>query len=232
MRRAPACRARSAMKSLPATTIVAARITASILPDIRCRISAIGVLLVAQEPGVIEVDDNGQAAGEERLDCGGDPRQGLLLEPDQIITAAAQQRSQPARIGAGIVRNADRRAAVKRADMGIVEQRIDIEFKALPLERWKKLQEAHAAAGAEPFITGEQQNFGHRHRSGAHAACLILRTSGGIASSASAFSAASSGITCCCSLPRRRIETMRSAASLRPTTSSTGTLASECSRTL
>jgi hypothetical protein len=67
---------------------------------------------------------------------------------------------------------------------------------------------------------------------GSYAACLILRTSGGTASSAMARSAASSASTACPSLPRRRIETVRSVASLRPTTSSAGTLASECSRTL
>ena len=67
---------------------------------------------------------------------------------------------------------------------------------------------------------------------GAQAACFIRATSGGTASCASIASAASSGITCWPSLPRRRIETVRSAASLRPTTSSTGTFASECSRTL
>jgi hypothetical protein len=58
------------------------------------------------------------------------------------------------------------------------------------------------------------------------------RRSGGTASSASAASAASSGITSCFSWPRRRIDTRRSAASFLPTTSSAGTLASECSRTL
>ena len=56
--------------------------------------------------------------------------------------------------------------------------------------------------------------------------------SGGTASSASILSASSSGITCWPSLPRRRIETVRSAASFLPTTSITGTFASECSRTL
>ncbi len=45
-------------------------------------------------------------------------------------------------------------------------------------------------------------------------------------------SASSSGITVWPSLPSRRIETVRSAASFLPTTSSAGTLASECSRTL
>ena len=66
----------------------------------------------------------------------------------------------------------------------------------------------------------------------AHAAWFMRSTSGATASSASALSAASSGSTLWPSLPRRRIETVRSAASLRPTTSSAGTLASECSRTL
>jgi len=66
----------------------------------------------------------------------------------------------------------------------------------------------------------------------AHAACFSRRTSGATASSTSALSATSSGSTLWPSLPRRRIETVRSAASLRPTTSRAGTLASECSRTL
>ena len=48
----------------------------------------------------------------------------------------------------------------------------------------------------------------------------------------SAASASASGITVCFSEPRRRIETDFVSASLRPTTSSTGTFASECSRTL
>ena len=64
------------------------------------------------------------------------------------------------------------------------------------------------------------------------AAARIRFTSGGTASSVSAARAASSGITVCFSEPRRRIETWRVSASLRPTTSSTGTFASECSRTL
>jgi|SRR5689334_17865534 len=65
-----------------------------------------------------------------------------------------------------------------------------------------------------------------------YAALLTRLTSGGTASSVSIASALSSGITCWPSLPSRRIETVRSAASFLPTTSSTGTLASECSRTL
>ena len=64
------------------------------------------------------------------------------------------------------------------------------------------------------------------------AGCFSLRRSGGTASSARALSAVSSGITCWPSLPSLRIETRRSAASFLPTTSITGTLASECSRTL
>ena len=65
-----------------------------------------------------------------------------------------------------------------------------------------------------------------------HAAFFRRCTSGGTASSARLMSAASSGSTVWPSLPSRRIETVRSAASLRPTTSRAGTLASECSRTL
>ena len=67
---------------------------------------------------------------------------------------------------------------------------------------------------------------------GPYAAFCSRRKSGGTASCVSAVSAASSGIVCCFSEPRRRIETVRSAASFLPTTSSTGTFASECSRTL
>src|SRR5581483_380835 len=62
--------------------------------------------------------------------------------------------------------------------------------------------------------------------------CLLRRTSGGTASPVSAARAASSGTTLWPSLPRRRIDTVLSAASFLPTTSSTGILASECSRTL
>ena len=58
------------------------------------------------------------------------------------------------------------------------------------------------------------------------------RTSGGMASSASIASASSSDIDTCCCEPSRRIDTVRSAASLRPATSITGIFASECSRTL
>ena len=61
---------------------------------------------------------------------------------------------------------------------------------------------------------------------------LARRMSGGTASSLNALSAASRGMTCWPSLPSRRIETVRSAASFLPTTSRTGTLARECSRTL
>ena len=55
---------------------------------------------------------------------------------------------------------------------------------------------------------------------------------GGKASSASNRTASASGITCCCWTPRRRTDTVFSSASRLPTTSMTGTLASECSRTL
>jgi predicted transglutaminase-like cysteine proteinase len=58
------------------------------------------------------------------------------------------------------------------------------------------------------------------------------RRSGGLASSTKAASAASRLIVVCSAEPRRRIETARSAASRLPIASSTGTLASECSRTL
>src|SRR5690606_7257400 len=56
--------------------------------------------------------------------------------------------------------------------------------------------------------------------------------SGGVASSMSMRIASLSGITRLCWLPRRRTETVRSSASRLPTTSSTGTFANECSRTL
>ena len=69
-------------------------------------------------------------------------------------------------------------------------------------------------------------------RNNLYAAALLRRKSGGTASSAKALSAASTGRTGCPSLPRRRMETVRSVASFFPTTSMTGTFASECSRTL
>ena len=56
--------------------------------------------------------------------------------------------------------------------------------------------------------------------------------SGGTASAAIALIAASSGSTCCCCDPSLRTETVPSSASRFPTTNITGTLASECSRTL
>jgi hypothetical protein len=59
-----------------------------------------------------------------------------------------------------------------------------------------------------------------------------LRTSGATASSASPASASSRPTTFCSWLPSRRIDTVRFSASFLPTTSSTGTLARECSRTL
>jgi hypothetical protein len=57
-------------------------------------------------------------------------------------------------------------------------------------------------------------------------------TSGGVASSTSAASASSVGMTFCPSLPKRRIETECVSASFLPTTNSAGIFASECSRTL
>ncbi len=57
-------------------------------------------------------------------------------------------------------------------------------------------------------------------------------TSGATASSTSPASASSSPTTFCSWLPSRRIDTARFSASFLPTTSSTGTLARECSRTL
>ena len=61
---------------------------------------------------------------------------------------------------------------------------------------------------------------------------LSRRTSGGTASVASSASAASNPTTFCSCIPSRRTDTVRNSASFLPTTSSTGTLASECSRTL
>src|SRR5690606_3678908 len=69
-----------------------------------------------------------------------------------------------------------------------------------------------------------------------HAASVLRASgftrSGGVASSTSMRIASFSGMTRLCWLPKRRIETVRSSASRLPTTSSTGTLANECSRTL
>jgi predicted transglutaminase-like cysteine proteinase len=87
---------------------------------------------------------------------------------------------------------------------------------------WRDLQlsgsprAAAAAAGANP----------------ASATDVYERKSGGLASSTNAASAASRLIVVCSAEPRRRIDTARSAASRLPIASSTGTLASECSRTL
>lgn len=58
------------------------------------------------------------------------------------------------------------------------------------------------------------------------------RTSGGVASSASWATSASRPITSCAWLPKRRTETVRSAASFLPTARITGIFCSECSRTL
>lgn len=58
------------------------------------------------------------------------------------------------------------------------------------------------------------------------------RTSGGIASSFSCATSASSPRVSCAWLPKRRTETVRSAASFLPTARMTGIFCSECSRTL
>src|SRR6266700_174290 len=65
-----------------------------------------------------------------------------------------------------------------------------------------------------------------------HAASFMRLRSGAIASSASIDKAFSSGTIVCAWLPSRRIDTVPSAASFLPTTSSTGIFATECSRTL
>ncbi len=59
-----------------------------------------------------------------------------------------------------------------------------------------------------------------------------LRKSGASASATSAASASSSPIATIACDPSRRMETLAPSASFLPTTSITGTLASECSRTL
>ncbi len=64
------------------------------------------------------------------------------------------------------------------------------------------------------------------------AAWRAVLKSGGTASSAIALTTASSVMTCCSWLPSRRSDTVPSSASRLPTTTRTGTLASECSRTL
>jgi len=58
------------------------------------------------------------------------------------------------------------------------------------------------------------------------------RRSGGVASARSIATASSSVSASCAWLPSRRSATLRSSASRLPTTSSTGTFATECSRTL
>src|SRR5271163_1541984 len=58
------------------------------------------------------------------------------------------------------------------------------------------------------------------------------RKSGGVASATSSASASSAAADRCPVDPSRRIESVRSAASFLPTAISTGTFASECSRTL
>jgi hypothetical protein len=68
--------------------------------------------------------------------------------------------------------------------------------------------------------------------SNAHPAFCALRTSGGTASAANSAIASSSFITFWSCTPSRRIETVPVSASFLPTTSRSGTLASECSRTL
>jgi hypothetical protein len=65
-----------------------------------------------------------------------------------------------------------------------------------------------------------------------YAASFMRLRSGAIASSASIDKAFSNGTTVCAWLPSRRIDTVPSAASFLPTTSSTGIFATECSRTL
>jgi hypothetical protein len=93
--------------------------------------------------------------------------------------------------------------------------------------RFRPTREAHADVRRQ-----FHESVPHTRTVPSHAAFFARRTSGATASAASASSAASRGSTLWPSLPRRRIDTVAPAASLRPTTSSAGTFASECSRTL
>ena len=78
-----------------------------------------------------------------------------------------------------------------------------------------------AISKSSPALTAKSKCW----RGEGYAAFFIRATSGGTASSASAASATSSGIVCCLSLPRRRIETVRSEASFLPTMCRAGTMA-------
>jgi len=93
------------------------------------------------------------------------------------------------------------------------------------------------ASGTElPFVWSLDNRIACDRRgnesAGAQFAVRARFTSGGVASSTSAASASSVGITFCPSLPSRRIEIEWLSASFLPTTSRAGIFASECSRTL
>ena len=59
--------------------------------------------------------------------------------------------------------DAGRRPAVERAHIVVVEQRLNLEREALLLQRGQILQEANAAARAEPFVARQQQDVSRVH---------------------------------------------------------------------
>ena len=120
--------------------------------------------LIAVEPGIVIVDDVRQALQPRDLDPGRQPGQRLLLQPDQVVAHAARERAKAPRVGHEQPPGADRRGAVERAHIVVVEQRLDVEVETLPLQLGEELKKAHAAARAEPFVACQQQDVDPIHR--------------------------------------------------------------------
>lgn len=110
-------------------------------------------------------------------------------------------------------------------------------LERIALRQYGDARKWRALAKANPGLDPRRLAVGAPDRAAATVSACRERsyasfTSGGVASAASAASASERLAELCACEPRRRMETVRSAASFLPTTRSAGTLASECSRTL
>ncbi len=91
--------------------------------------------VVAVKPGIVVVDDVRHALQPRDIDPRRQPGQRFLLQPHHVVAQAAPQRIEAPHVGHEQAPRADRRTAIERTHIVVVEQRPHVEGEAPPLQR-------------------------------------------------------------------------------------------------
>src|SRR5215510_3837187 len=109
-------------------------------------------------PGIIEIYDEWSPAKKCAFQSRGQPRQGFLFDPDQVVSPSGADLAQPAPIGIDKVLQAARFAAKEPSEILIVQKRRDRHPKPGTFQDGQIVVVPHAAAGPVAFIACQTQD--------------------------------------------------------------------------